>query len=620
MSRRNSRHNAPQSHLTTGSLFREAIPPPQKEASPLRNLTTEPPCRRKEPGSHMKILILGGGFQQLPAIRKAHELGLTVLLVDYLPNAPGRREADQSFLVRTRDRDKILELARKENVDGILAFASDPAEETAAYVAEKIGLPGGMYAAAGILGNKRKFREFLAMHRIPAPRHFPMDYPEGDLPYPVIVKPLDSSGSKGVTILRSYDAGRLLRAYQTAVSCSLSCQAMAEEYISYGYRHLIGGDVIVRGGNVVLYGLMDCIREERKKLVPCGKIYPCGAGDEVKVRIARIMQTVIHGLSITDAAMNVEFIAGKDGEVYPIEIALRCGGNGIPQLLSDATGIDWIREEVQRTLRRANSLNANSLKASKLAENLVSADQHGIYATYNLHANQPGMYAGYELHPELSGHLYREEIFRRKGESVGTYENSSGIIGILYFYFASRAEAETYLYDMSWYLQVRVMNLKPVSSGTDILADIVRLGEFMTPPFSARNRCGQKHSISEKRNAPITSWNTNAYAEKLMRLADIVTIENEKGEIIGLVAAYLNRSDFGFISMLIVMPEYRRCRAAEALCEKVHMLAREKNIPSIRGEIRKENTACRRLAEMLGYVEYKDTGNGFVGVEKIVRQ
>lgn len=576
----------------------------------------------------MKILILGGGFQQLPAIRKAHELGLTVILADYLPDAPGRREADQSFLISTRDKDGILELARKEDVDGILAFASDPAEETAAYVAEKLDLPGGMYAAAGILGNKRKFREFLVIHGIPAPRYFPMDIPMdflrndskdnsvSSLPYPIVVKPLDSSGSKGVTILRSYDAGRLLRAYQAAVSCSLSGHAMAEEYISYGYRHLIGGDVIVRGGAVVLYGLMDCIREEGKNLVPCGKIYPCGAGEEVKVRIARIMQTVIHKLSITDAEMNVEFIAGKDGEVYPIEIALRCGGNGIPQLLSDATGIDWIREEVQRTLRRANGSNVNSLKAYRFAGKLVPADLQGIYATYNLHANQSGMYAGYELHPELSGHLYREDIFRRKGETVGTYENASGIIGILYFYFASRVEAETYLYDMSWYLQVHVMNLKPVSSGMDILADIVRLGEFMTPPFSARNRCGQEHSISEKRNASITGWNTKAYAEKLMRLADIVTIENEKGEIIGLVAAYLNRSDFGFISMLIVLPEYRRCRAAETLCEKVHMLARKKNIPSIRGEIRKENMACRRLAEMMGYVEYKDTRNGFVGVEK----
>ncbi len=182
--------------------------------------------------------------------------------------------------------------------------------------------------------------------------------------------------------------------------------------------------------------------------------------------------------------------------------------------------------------------------------------------------------------PEFTGHLYREEIFRRKGETIGTYENASGIIGILYFHFASRAEAETYLYDISRYLQVRVMNLKPVSSGTDILADIVRLGEFMTPPFSARNRCGQECTKTEKRNGAMTGWNTKVYAEKLMRLANIVTVENEKGEIIGLVAAYLNRSDFGFISLLIVMPEYRRCRAAEALCEKIHMLAREKTFPA----------------------------------------
>ena len=224
-----------------------------------------------------------------------------------------------------------------------------------------------------------------------------------------------------MTILRSYDAGRLLCAYQMTVSCSLSGKAMAEEYISYGYRHLIGGDVIVRGENVILYGLMDCVREEGKNLVPCGKIYPCGTGEEVKVRIARIMQMVIHKLSITDAEMNVEFIAGKDGEVYPIEIALRCGGNGIPQLLSDATGIDWIREEMQRTLRCANSPNANSLEERR-------EDCREEYQE--------------EFLEQAAGHLYRE--------------------------------------------------------------DIVHLGEFKTPPLSARNRCGQERTKTEKRNGAMT--------------------------------------------------------------------------------------------------------------------
>ena len=88
VSRRNSRHSVLQSHLTTELLCR----------------------RRREPRSHMTILILGGGFQQLPAIRKAYELGHTVLLADYLPNTLGRREADQSFLISTRDKDKIWSL------------------------------------------------------------------------------------------------------------------------------------------------------------------------------------------------------------------------------------------------------------------------------------------------------------------------------------------------------------------------------------------------------------------------------------------------------------------------------------------------------------------------------
>ena len=70
---------------------------------------------------------------------------------------------------------------------------------------------------------------------------------------------------------------------------------------------------------------------------------------------------------------------------------------------------------------------------------------------------------------------------------------------------------------MPRYLRVRMINLKPASPGTDIRADIVRLGEFMTPQFSVRNRLWLEHEPSEKRNASMTVRNTNAYAEKLIR-------------------------------------------------------------------------------------------------------
>lgn len=159
----------------------------------------------------------------------------------------------------------------------------------------------------------------------------------------------------------------------------------------------------------------------------------------------------------------------------------------------------------------------------------VSLDTEAIYATYNPHADREGLHAGYELRPELSGYLYQEEIFHRKGESVGPYENASGIIGILYFRFTRREEAEKYLYNMSRYLQVHVVSVKTVKQDADIRASITRLGEFMTPPFSVRNCCWQEKLPSGKSHTAEPNWNTEAYAEKLIHLADLVAAENENG-------------------------------------------------------------------------------------------
>ena len=89
-----------------------------------------------------KLLLLGGSAQQVIAIKTAKRLGCETILCDYLPDNPGRCEADRFYLVSTTDEQAVLEVARREQVDGVLAYASDPAAPTAAYVAEKLGLPG----------------------------------------------------------------------------------------------------------------------------------------------------------------------------------------------------------------------------------------------------------------------------------------------------------------------------------------------------------------------------------------------------------------------------------------------------------------------------------------------
>lgn len=117
-----------------------------------------------------KILLLGGSTQQIPAIEYAKKQGYGTILCDYLPDNTGQYYADRFYCVSTTDKEAILEVAQKENVDGIVAYASDPAAPTAAYVAEKMRLPTIPYKLVELLTNKDKFTAFLAEHNLCTPK------------------------------------------------------------------------------------------------------------------------------------------------------------------------------------------------------------------------------------------------------------------------------------------------------------------------------------------------------------------------------------------------------------------------------------------------------------------
>ena len=152
-----------------------------------------------------KIMLLGGSAQQVIAIETAKKLGYYTVLCDFLEDNPGQYVADKFYLESTTDKDTILCIAKKENIDGILAYASDPAAPTAAYVAEKMGLPTNPFESVDTLCNKDKFRIFLKKNGFNTPvacgytdkETALNDIEKFDLP--VIIKPVDSSGSKGAT-------------------------------------------------------------------------------------------------------------------------------------------------------------------------------------------------------------------------------------------------------------------------------------------------------------------------------------------------------------------------------------------------------------------------------------
>lgn len=189
-----------------------------------------------------KILLLGGSAQQVIAIETAKKLGYYTVLCDFLTDNPGQYVADKFYLVSTTDKDAVLEVAQKENVDGVLAYASDPAAPTAAYVGEKLKLPTNPYSAVDILCNKDRFRAFLQDNGFNAPVSMGYRTIEDAIAdtsrfrLPVIVKPVDSSGSKGATVLHSWD--NVNDALEFAFSFSRAHRVIIEEYIEKKHPYL----------------------------------------------------------------------------------------------------------------------------------------------------------------------------------------------------------------------------------------------------------------------------------------------------------------------------------------------------------------------------------------------
>jgi len=182
-----------------------------------------------------KILLLGGSSQQIVAITTAKEMGYYTVLCDYLPDNPGQYHADKFYCVSTTDNDAILEVAKKEKVEGIVAYASDPAAPTAAYVSEKLGLPTNPYKSVDILCNKDKFRSFLEVHNFNTPKakgyssieEAKREIEEFNLP--VLIKPVDSSGSKGIS--RLDEIAELDDKVECALSYSRAKRFIIEEFV-----------------------------------------------------------------------------------------------------------------------------------------------------------------------------------------------------------------------------------------------------------------------------------------------------------------------------------------------------------------------------------------------------
>lgn len=388
------------------------------------------------------LLLLGGSKQQVVAIETAKRLGYRTVLCDYLPDNPGQFVADTFYQESTTDRAKMLEIARRENVSGVLAYSSDPAAPIAAYVAEALGLPTNPLASVEILSEKHLFRRFLADKGFPCPKSAAVaaDSPAEDLlrtalkmSAPWVLKPTDSSGSKGISIIAEPDVASFERASAHAREFSRNGVLVLEEYIESVFPRVVGGDVFVVDGNVSFWGLMSCLRDdELGGLVPVGERNPSGLSDAQIGRCKEAIQALVTALNIRFGELNVEIIVGNDDTPYFLELGARAGGNMIPVQLSDISGVDLVEANVRY------AVGDYSMD--------VSFDGNDVpIATFVLHASEEGVFGGIDYDESIRSHVYREVMYARPGDRVSLFDGANKALGLVFLRFDSVSQMEALL-------------------------------------------------------------------------------------------------------------------------------------------------------------------------------
>ena len=378
------------------------------------------------------LLLLGGSAQQIIAIETAIRMGLRTVLCDYLLDNPGQYHADKFYQVSTTDKEAILKVAVDEKIDGILAYASDPAAPTAAYVAEKLGLPGSPYESVEILCNKDRFRQFLKENGFCTPEASGYSTIDEALDalrsnrfsFPVIVKPVDSSGSKGVS--RIDDVSGAESKLQYAMSFSRSQRIIIEEYVEkYGYQ--IAGDGLSIDGNLVFrYFANDhfdpkCVNP----FVPISASFPYNMPEEVQDKVHNEIQRLLSLLQMGTTTYNFDLRIDKDYNVYLMEVAPRDGGNYIPDIIKYATGVDLVECSVKAAI-------GEQIDVSTFGK------PQGYWSYYAVHSYVDGILDHVYIKPEVEkNNIVENHLIKNPGDEIKAFTGANTTLGILLMKFDS---------------------------------------------------------------------------------------------------------------------------------------------------------------------------------------
>ena len=395
-----------------------------------------------------RILFLGGSTQQVPAIEYARNKGYYTILCDYLPDNPGQYVADKFYCISTTDKESVLKVAMDNKINAIVAYASDPAAPTAAYVGNRIGIPSNPYKSVEILSKKDLFRKFLKENgfNCPTAKSF-TSYEEAlkniDIfKFPIMIKPIDSSGSKGVSKIEKREDFK--EAFKNALNNSRERIVIVEEFIKRSHNEMIGGDAFIINGNVSYFGLLNSHRDfDANEFVPIGTSFPIFMDEEKINKVKQEVQKVVDKLGMRMGALNLELMFDEEDNLYIIEIGPRNGGNMIPDLLELSTGADLIGATVEAALGSLN-FNLNSLKEEK------------FYSTYVIHSKKSGILEDIIFSDEIKENIIKKVMYKNKLDKIEVFNGANKALGIIFLKYNNLDELKYKMNNMNKLIDIKV--------------------------------------------------------------------------------------------------------------------------------------------------------------------
>lgn len=331
----------------------------------------------------MKIMILGAGIYQVPLIKKVKELGYIAIVVSPMGNYPGLKIADHIVNSDTRDKEAILAAAIKYEIVGILTTGTDVAVPSIGYVVDKLNLSGTGFLASQRSMDKALMKKCFISHNVKTAHYKEVHTlveakkEANSIGYPVMVKAIDSSGSRGITKVEN--EAEVEPAFKEALAVSQASKVIVEQFIE-GYE--IGAQALICGDQVDKVFIHNDVVTQPPISVPIGHSLPITLASSVVAQCIEVINSAVKAIGLKNTVANVDLMI-CDNEVFVLEIGARMGATCLPENISIYQGIDIYEYLIGLAIGKPLSVQ-NNLSKQPNASLLIRSEKTGVLKSINV--------------------------------------------------------------------------------------------------------------------------------------------------------------------------------------------------------------------------------------------